>query len=478
MKKIGLPVLIVTIAVILRLWMLNGGDVTDDEKHYIIDAQRLLNKDPYIAIRYHPFRHPEPSIGHPFLYQEEQAIIFKLLGLSVYTSRLPNAISGIAIVIVLFLFTKQLGGRVATLAAFFAAILPMAVRYSRNAQLDTVFTLWITISALSIWRYLNEGRKYWLLIAGVSAAFTISTKLNGVYIVPMIILLLTFARDVKLSKKFVGKVLVEALWVAVPTAIISFLLNDPLAYLDGIIRPSFEAYSFFSKEFFTQRIPFLFSFGSIYPFFKANFLLLSPGFLFTTIIALYFLIFRTKNIVRIFLLLWILPFLNLFIIHGFRMDGVYGWIPLIPPVILAVSYWINHLQRKYENLLIFGKIIFLIPFLFLYGLSFAPLPFKDFPLNHNRTIKQNFYQDIVEKVNEITPKNGRAFFLPQAYYPLYALRTDISWAYYGDLANFDVLIVDNPIHLLLVKDKIKFLESHVASQDGEKLTRYIFVRKL
>src|SRR3989344_8556650 len=130
MKKIGLPVLIVTIAVILRLWMLNGGDVTDDEKHYIIDAQRLLNKDPYIAIRYHPFRHPEPSIGHPFLYQIEQAIIFKLLGLSVYTSRLPNAISGIAIVIVLFLFTKQLGGRVATLAAFFAAILPMAVRYS------------------------------------------------------------------------------------------------------------------------------------------------------------------------------------------------------------------------------------------------------------------------------------------------------------------------------------------------------------
>lgn len=478
MKKWGLVLLILITASILRLWMLNGGDITDDEKHYIIDAQRLLNKDPYIAIRYHPARHPEPSIGHPFLYQIEQAFIFKHLGLSVYTSRLPNALSGIAIVAALLLFTKQLGGRVAALAAFFVAISPMAVRYSRNAQIDTVFALWITVAALAIWRHIDGGSKYWLLIAGTCAGFAISTKLNGVYVVLMIILLLTFSKGEKLSKKFILRITREFLLVMIPSGIISFLLNDPRSYLNGIINPSFEAYNFFSKEFFTQRLPFLFSPRSIFAFVKVNFLLLSPGFLLATIAAFYFLIFKTKNIVCRFLILWLLPFLNLFIIHGFGMDGAYGWVPFIPPVALAVSYWINGLQKKVSNLIVFGIVLLLLPFLFLYGLSFAALPFKNFPLNHNRTIKQNFYQETVEKVNEITPKNGSVFFLPQLYYPLYALRPDISWSYsLADFEKFDVFVVDNPQLVESVKERVKILESREAFQDGQNLLRLIYVRK-
>lgn len=479
MKKWGLVLLILISATILRLWMLNGGDVTDDEKHYIIDSQRLLNKDPYIAIRYHPSRHPEPSIGHPFLYQIEQAFIFRYFGLSVYTSRLPNAISGIAIVAVLFLFTKQLGGRVATLAAFFAAIIPLAVRYSRNAQIDTVFALWITVAALSIWRHLSGGRKYWLLIAGVSAGFTISTKLNGIYVTLMIILLLTFTNGEELTKKFIWRVTREFLWVMIPTGIILFLLNDPRAYLDGIINPSFDAYNFFSKEFFTQRLPFLFSPRSILVFFKVNFLLLSPGFLLAAVAAFYFLIFKTKSMVRRFLILWLIPFLNLFVIHGFGMDGAYGWVPFIPPVALAVSYWINGLQKKFSNLIVFGIVTLLLPFLFLYGLSFAALPFKDFPLNHNRTIKQNFYQETVEKINEITPKNGSVFFLPQLYYPLYALRPDISWSYSNqNLEDFDTYVVQDQGLLSSVANKVELIQTKKGFQDGEELTRFIFTRKL
>lgn len=479
MKKWGLILLILTVATILRLWMLNGGDVTDDEKHYIIDAQRLLNKDPYIAIRYHTSRHPEPSIGHPFLYQIEQAFIFKFLGLSVYTSRLPNAISGIAIVALMFLFTKELGGRVAVLAAFFAAIIPMAVRYSRNAQLDTVFALWITIAALSAWRYINGGRKYWLLVAGLCAGFAISTKLNGIYALLMIVLLLTFATREKPSRKFITRLTPEILLVLIPAGIISFLLNDPRAYLDGILHPSFEAYNFFSKEFFTQRLPFLFSIRSAFSFTKVNFLLLSPGFLLATITAFYFLIFKTKKIVSRFLILWLLPFLNLFIIHGFGMDGAYGWIPFIPPTALAVSYWINGLQKKFADLIVFGIVILLLPFLFLYGLSFASLPFDNFPVNHNRTIKQNFYQETVAKVNEITPKNGSVFLLPQVYYPLYALRPDISWSYSNlDLEDFDTYVVADQSLLSSVSNKVQLIQVKGGFQDGEVLTRFIFAKKL
>ena len=476
-RRSGLVLLILIIASVLRLWMLNGGDVTDDEKHYITEAQRLLNKDPYIAIRYHPRKHPEPSIGHPFLYQIEQASIFKVLGLSVYTSRLPNALSGIAIVAIMFMFTKQLGKSVALLAAFFMAILPMAVKYSRNAQLDTVFTLWITLTALSIWKYLNEDKKYWLIAGGVFAGFTISTKLNGVYIVPMVLLLLTFAKGEKLSFNLIKKVFIESLWVGIPAGIISFLLNDPLAYIDGIVNPSFGAYNFFSKEFVIQRIPFLFSPKSFYLFLKVNFLILSPGFLLTAFFALYFLVFKAKNVARRFLLLWIFPFLHLFMIHGLRMDGVYGWIPLIPPVTLAIAIFINRLEKRIRNLSVFGVTILSLPSLFLYGLSLAPVPFGDFPSNHNRTIYQNFYQDTIERVNEITPKNGSVFFLPQVYYPLYALRQDISWSYYGDLSKFDVFVVESHGVLRDITDELEFVEIRVKDQDDAKLSRMIFKKK-
>jgi 4-amino-4-deoxy-L-arabinose transferase-like glycosyltransferase len=476
MKRWGFAVLILTIAAVLRLWLLNKPDVTDDEKHYIIDAQRLANKDPYIALRYHPFRHPEPSIGHPFLYQAEQAVIFKTLGYSVYTSRLPNALSGIAIVAALFLFSKQLGGRVSALAAFLAAVLPMAVRYNRNAQLDSVFALWITLCALSIWKYLTENKKFWLVLSGIFAGMTISTKLNGIYIVPMIFLLLTFVKGEKFNLVLVRRVFIESLWVGAPACIIAFLLNDPLAYLDGIINPSFEAYSFFSKEFITQRIPFLFNPRSIFTFFKANFLLLSPFMLGVSIVAFNFLIFKARNMVSRFLILWIFPFLNLFIIHGFDIEGVYGWVPLISPLVLGVSYFVNNLDRKTANIVVLSVLVFMIPFVFLFGWRMRSLPYKNFPATNNRVITETFYQDVIKKVNEITPKGGRVFFLPQIYYPLYALRTDISWSYYGDLSTFDVYVVESENLLRDAANKIELVENKVSFQDDTLLDRKIYRR--
>ncbi len=454
--------------------MLGTPDVTDDEKHYILDSQRLLNNDPYISIRHHTFRHPEPSIGHPFLYQIEQVAIFKILGLSVYTARLPNALSGIATVLVLFFFTKQLGGKVAALAAFLVAILPMAVRYSKNAQLDTVFGLWITIIALSIWKYLENKNRFWLLMAGVATAFSISTKLNGIYTAPMVLLLLFFAKEEKFGFKLIKAKVVDSIWIFLPAATIALLLNNPYSYIDGIIHPSFQAYSFFSKTFYTQTVPILFSPTEFLYFFKTNLLLLSPGLLFTLLVSWFFLIFKIRGYVVRFLVLWIVPLFNIFIIHGLDLFGAYGWVPLIPPTALGIAYWLNTLSKQMRNILVLLITVNILPFLFLYGLLFAVFPQKNYPLNHNKTISDHFYQDIIKEVNEITPKNGRVLFLPQSYYPLFALRTDISWSYEAGGLGYNTYVVDN-LSLVNKLDDVKLVDVKQGQQDGDYLLRYIFL---
>lgn len=474
MKKLGLPFLIVLIAAILRLWMLNAPDVHEDERHYIEDSQRLYNRDPYISVRYHARNHPEPSVGHPFLYQIDQAGLFKLFGLSVYSARLPNALSGIALVIVLLLFTRQLGRRVAVLAAIFIAISPLTVRFNRNAHLDTVFALWITISALSIWRYLGGGKKYWLLVSGFAVGLTISTKLNGVYIIPMIVLLLAFVKKESISKKLVKRVLLESLWVFIPAGIVAFLLNDPMAYIDGIVNTSDSTFRFFSQEYFVRRTTYLLSPISILKFVTVNILLLSPGLFIATLISWFYLLFKEKGEFKRFLILWTLPLLNILIIHGIDEYSVYGWIPLAPPVIIGTAYFISRLKKKSANLAVMAVVLVSLPFLISYGLYFARLPYKNFPIHHNRKINETFYQDIVKRVNVITPPNGKVYFLPQVNYPLFALREDISWAYYGDLNTFDIFVVADKNSIIEVASKVVLIEDRSGYQDGVFISRKIF----
>lgn len=473
MKKFVLPLLIIVIAAILRLWMLNAPDVHEDEMHYIQDSYRLFNKDPYMSVRYHARKHPMPSSGHPFLYQIEQTWIFKLFGVSVYTARLPNALSGIAIVLVVFFFTKRLGSKVALLAAFFMAISPMAVRFSRNAHLDTLFALWITICALSIWRYLGEGKKYWLLFAGLTAGFTISTKLNGVYIIPMVILLLAFVKKENISKKLIWRVLADSLWVFVPAASIAFLLSDPSAYIDGIQNPSDPTLRFFSKEYITNRALYLLSPFSMLKFFEINLLLLTPGIFLTAAISWFYLIFQDKTEVKRFLILWTLPFLNIFIIHGIDETSAYGWVLFLPPIMLGAAYFINKLERKLFAVSVVFIVLTCLPFLIFYGIYIRRMPYKDFPVTHNRQLNETFYQDVIAKVNHVTPRNARVFILPQTIYPLFSIRDDISWSY-NQKEKADVYVVSSPELVNDLKKDLKLITVMSASQDGQLLTRYIF----
>lgn len=475
MRKTFIIVLVI-LASSLRLWELNKPDVYPDEVHYIVDGQRLLNRDPYTSIRHHAFRHPVPSIGHPFLAQIFTASTFKIFGLSVYTSRLPAAFAGIATVLLLLLLNYRLGGKTKYLAVIFLAIMPLAVRYTRNAQIDSVFTLMLTLAAVSVWRYLTGKNKVWLAIAGAGAALAISTKLDGVIGLVLVVLLLVFSKEnIGFSKKYLKQLALELSFVLTPLILIAFLLNDPSAYLDGIINPSFNQWRFTSLEFWINRL----SLTSLIAFVKVLFDLLSPLMLVAFFVSIVFSLKKIRQTTDRFLLVWLACVSGVFFVHGFTVDSSYGWIPVTAPVALLISYNINRWVYKYKYLLIWVTIAFTLPFTFIYGFRLLPIPTHgtNFAAVYNRTIDDNYYQNIITEVNSITPQKGKVFFLPQTDYPLFALRPDISWSYSNEtLEKYDVLVVGDEAFVENVKGNLNFYRQFESFQDGHKLKRIIYIK--
>lgn len=318
--------LIILIASILRFWNLNLPDITEDERHYIEDSFRLFNKDPYISIRYHPFKHPYPSIGHSFLNQISSSFIFSTFAPTVFSARLVSAISGVLIVVVIGLFNIGFKRRIALFASFLYALLPFSVYFNRNAYLDSLFTLLITTSVIFVWKFQQSSQPFLLLMAGIFSGLAMSTKLNGIVSLVIVTLMcLYFTRESFLKKR--AFFLITLLF---PAFITFFLFNDPLAYLDGIFNPSDPAFKFSINK--TNSI---LGIERIKNFFFINLLLLTPAVLVLLIPAIASL--KKNKIYFTFFVLWLVPLFSIFITHGFDGLGAYAWLPIMPPLILILS---------------------------------------------------------------------------------------------------------------------------------------------
>ncbi len=94
-----------------------------------------------------------------------QAVSAKLLGFSGFSITLPQALAGIASVLLLYYLVRRNFGPVAgLLAALFLAITPVNVVMNRNNNLDTQLVLAMLLSAWAIMRATESGRLRWLLL--------------------------------------------------------------------------------------------------------------------------------------------------------------------------------------------------------------------------------------------------------------------------------------------------------------------------
>lgn len=107
-----------------------------------------INGDPYLK---------KP----PFLYWQVVPV-YAALGVSEWTARLPSALAGIALVVLVFLWARRFSApRTAAWAALFTATGYMVVNKSRQCQLDIHLTLFIVATQWAWWeamRRIDAGR--------------------------------------------------------------------------------------------------------------------------------------------------------------------------------------------------------------------------------------------------------------------------------------------------------------------------------
>lgn len=159
----GLYILLIVLALASRLWGLGDRVQSHDES---IHSRYSWNLATGRGFAHDPMMHG-PSLFHI------TALSFFLFGDNDFTSRLPVALIGAALVASPYLLRRQLGRAGALAAAGLLLISPAIAYYSRYIRHDIPLLLCEMIVVWALVSYLRDGRARWLnwLAAGVSLAF-------------------------------------------------------------------------------------------------------------------------------------------------------------------------------------------------------------------------------------------------------------------------------------------------------------------
>ncbi|MDO5847585.1 MAG: TIGR03663 family protein [Methanocorpusculum sp.] len=130
----------------------------------------------------------DPVYHGPFLYYITSAM-FSLFGDSDLVGRILPCVFGCALIPLLYWIYRMrfLSGKVVCIASLFIAISPMMVYFSRFLRNDVfiIFFSLLLIAAMLAW--MTRKKWYWLVLAGIAAAFGLCSKEN------MPIIIITFA---------------------------------------------------------------------------------------------------------------------------------------------------------------------------------------------------------------------------------------------------------------------------------------------
>ena len=164
------------------------------------------------------------TVDKPPLSTMVMGLSVRIFGLSSWTILAPEALAGVATVVVLFLAVKRSFGPVAALiAAVVMALTPAAVLIFRFNNPDALLTLLLVTSAWALLRSLEHGSYRWMILAAACVGFAFLTKYMQAYLVlPAFALVFGFSANTTLRRRLVGLVVAftavlvtSGWWVAV-----------------------------------------------------------------------------------------------------------------------------------------------------------------------------------------------------------------------------------------------------------------------
>jgi len=124
------------------------------------------------------------TVDKPPLATMLMGLSVRLLGLSSWSILLPEAVAGIATVVVLFALVRRSFGPVAaTIAGLVMALTPVAALIFRYNNPDALLTLLLVAAAWAFVRGLEDGRLRWIVAAAILVGFGFNTKYLQAYLV-------------------------------------------------------------------------------------------------------------------------------------------------------------------------------------------------------------------------------------------------------------------------------------------------------
>lgn len=217
---------------LLRLWALQQYPIhlSHDEVSQAYDAISIVETGKDIYGNFLPTIFP--SVGDyksPF-YTYATALVYMLTGNHEWMIRVVGVVFGILIIPAVFWFTFKLikDSKIALFAAFFTAISPSEIHFSRKSFEAGAGVFFVLIAFACILTYLEEQkRSKWLYLGAIFSAFGMYTYFSHAVIIPLMIAVFILIFRKKFTWSFKKYLPVLSLWTLLIVPLMMIILTNP-----------------------------------------------------------------------------------------------------------------------------------------------------------------------------------------------------------------------------------------------------------
>jgi 4-amino-4-deoxy-L-arabinose transferase-like glycosyltransferase len=185
--------ILAALSALLLLAPIRVGDLAGyDDARYALVAKHVVLSGHWLEIE----SNGGPALEHPPLFSWMQAALFIPFGLSDPLAKLPSALCGLGVILLVAWLGRRITGDpfTAALAMFVMATSIYFVKYAARAMTDVPFTFFF-LAAVCAW-LLGEDDPRWLLAAGAFAAMAQLTRALAGFSIPLL-----FAVDMIVSRR-------------------------------------------------------------------------------------------------------------------------------------------------------------------------------------------------------------------------------------------------------------------------------------
>lgn len=185
--------IIAALSALALLAPIRSGDLAGyDDARYALVAKHVVLSGNWLDIR----SNGGPAIEHPPFFSWMQAALFSLFGFSDTLAKLPSALCGLGVILLVGWLGRRLTGDSFTglLAMFVMATSIYFVKYAARAMTDVPFTFFF-LAAVCAW-VLAEDDPRWLFAAGAFTAVAQLTRAMAGFSI-----LLLFAADILINRR-------------------------------------------------------------------------------------------------------------------------------------------------------------------------------------------------------------------------------------------------------------------------------------